>query len=173
MTSEELRTLLRKFIGVDKPTMLATVTKVDKQKRTCTVGDDGVEYFDVRLCPTTGGDNGIVMYPKIGAFILVVKVESSEDWAMVSATEYDSIEMKIDSLIANDGKNGGLVNINDLQNNLDKLRDFVKDLATNIYTWGGALDAIAGGVVTTNQTAWQVVANAFQFEKMEDEKIKH
>jgi len=173
MTNDELRQILRKFIGDEKPTMLATVKSVDKEKCTCSIEDDGIEYFNVRLRAITGKNTGIVMYPKIGTDVLVVKIESTEEWAVIYATEYESIEIEIDSLVINGGKNGGLVTIGDLKDNLDKLRDFVKDLATNIYTWGSVLDSLAGGVVATNQTAWNVIVNTFQFKDMEDTKIKH
>ena len=85
-TEAEVRQLLAGFIGIDKPTLLAKVTEVNKGDCTCTLEDDGTEYLSVRLRPVTGENNGIVLHPKIGALALAVKVESTEDWMILFAT---------------------------------------------------------------------------------------
>ena len=167
MTSEELRKALLDFIGNTNATMIATVKSVDKDKCICTAEENGVEYFDIRLRPTTGSNTGIVMYPKIGATMLSVKIESTEEWAMIYATEYDSIEILIDSLVMNDGSFGGLVKIQELTNKLNALVNVYNSHTHPVATTGTAAAQSGTAATTTAQ------AQTFNKSDYENTKIKH
>lgn len=157
-TDQEVRELLARFIGINRPTMLGTVKGVDKTENTCTVEDDGVEWLGVRLRAITGDNNGIVAYPKSGAYVLCVKVEDTEEWAVVKATEYESIEMTIESLVINDGNNGGLVKI-------DAMISWMQKVKTDLTTISTAMQSLGVPVVITTG---QPVKSDF-----ENTKIKH
>lgn len=166
-TDQEVRELLAKFIGINRPTMLGIVKDVDKTENTCTIDDDGVEWLGVRLRAITGESNGIVAYPKTGAYVLCVKVEDTEEWAVIKASEYESIEMKIESLLINGGELGGLVKIEELTN---KLNDLVTkfNAHTHITTATVGSSPTPGTIAaTTNQ------AEPFNKSDFEDTKIKH
>lgn len=138
--------------------MLGTVKYVDKTENTCTVDDDGVEWLGVRLRSITGENNGIVAYPKQGAYVLCVQVEDTEEWAVIKATEYESIEMTIESLVINSGDNGGLVKI-------DAMISWMQKVKTDLTTISTAMKGLGVPVVITTD---QPVKSDF-----EDTKIKH
>jgi len=166
-TDQEVRNLLARFIGINRPTMLGTVTDVDKIENTCTVDDDGVEWLGVRLRAVTGENNGLVAYPKQGAYVLCVKVEDTEEWAVLKASEYESIEMTIESLVINSGNLGGLIKISDLT---AKLNDLVAkfNAHTHLTTATVGSSPTPGTIAaTTNQ------AQPFNKSDFEDTKIKH
>ncbi len=157
-TEAEVRELLARFVGSNRPTMLGTVKYVDKTENTCTVDDDGVEWLGVRLRSITGENNGIVAYPKQGAYVLCVQVEDTEEWAVIKATEYESIEMTIESLVINSGDNGGLVKI-------DAMISWMQKVKTDLTTISTAMKGLGVPVVITTD---QPVKSDF-----EDTKIKH
>lgn len=147
--------------------MLGTVKDVDKTENTCTVDDDGVEWLGVRLRAVTGDNNGIVAYPKQGAYVLCVKVEDSEDWAVIKATEYESIQMTIESLVINNGDNGGLINIDAMISWMQKVYADLQTLKTQLSTWPVTGNGAPLALVF-NPTAPNPVKSDF-----EDTKIKH
>jgi len=165
--NEELRKALRDFFGDISATMIATVKSVDKNKCTCTIENDSAEYFNVRLRPTTGSNNGIVMYPKIGTTVLTVKIESTEELAVLCATEYESIEMLVDSTVLNNGTFGGLIKIQELTNRLNAL--------VNVYNSHTHPVATTGTAAAQSGTATATNAQAQQFNKSdyENPKFKH
>jgi hypothetical protein len=174
MTSEDLRKLLRDFVGTNNSTMLAKVTDINKQKCTCTVEDDGALFFDVRLRSITGSNAGIIMYPKIGSNILVVKIEDTENWAMLSASEYESIEIEINSLIINGGGNGGLANTPELKMQLDKTNEALQAIITVLT--GSPVPEQGNGSPSALQAALKIALSGKQlgdFSNIEDAKIKH
>lgn len=166
-TEAEVRELLARFVGSNRPTMLGTVKYVDKTENTCTVDDDGVEWLGVRLRSITGENNGIVAYPKQGAYVLCVKVEDSEEWAVIKATEYESIQMTIESLVINGGDNGGLLNIDAMISWMQKVYADLQTLKTQLSTWPVAGNGAPLALVF-NPTAPNPVKSDF-----EDTKIKH
>jgi hypothetical protein len=165
-TENEVRQLLAEFMGVNKPTILGTVKSVDKDECTCVIEDDGTEVPSVRLRPITGSNNGIVRFPKVGAHVLAVKVETSEDWMMVEATEYESMLINCDSIILNDGENG-LVKITEMVSWMQKVYNDLQALKTQLNTWpvvGNGSPLALVFTVTTPQPAQST---------FEDKKIKH
>lgn len=136
LTEQEVRGLLAKFIGKNAPTMLAKVTEVNKSDSTCTLTDDGAEYPEVRLQAVVGESKGIVCYPAIGALALAVKIEDTDEWMLLSATKYDSIEISIESLVINGGKLGGLVKIEELINWMNKVKIDLTAISTSLNSLG-------------------------------------
>lgn len=166
-TEQEVRQLLAQFIGVNKPTLLATVKSVDKIENICVVDDDGTEIPGIRLRCITGENNGIVAYPKKGAYVLCVKVEDTEEWAVIKASEYESIEMTIESLVINGGDNGGLVKIDAMIDWMQKVYADLQTLKTELSTWTVAGNGAPLALVF-NPTAPNPIKSDF-----EDTKIKH
>ena len=165
MQSSELRKALHDFFGNISATMIAAVKSVDKNKCTCTIENDSVEYFNVRLRPTVGNNNGIVLYPKIGATVLAVKIENSEQWAVVFATEYDSAEILIDSIVLNNGNFGGLV----------KIEELTRQLNAFVNSYNSHTHPFVGVPPTSPGTTSSILTQAQQFNKSdyENPKFKH
>lgn len=166
-TEDEVRRLLAQFVGINKPTVLATVKSVDKTENTCVIDDDGTEIPGVRLRAITGENTGIVGYPKQGAYVLCVKVEDTEEWAVIKSTEYESIEMTIESLVINGGELGGLVKIDAMIGWMQKVYTDMQALKTQLNTWPVAGNGAPLALVF-NPTAPNPVKSDF-----EDAKIKH
>lgn len=166
-TEDEVRRLLAQFIGVNKPTLLATVKSVDKSENTCVIDDDGTELPGIRLRCITGENNGIVAYPKKGAYVLCVKVEDTEEWSVIKASEYESIEMTIESLVINGGYNGGLVKIDAMIDWMQKVYSDLQTLKTQLNTWPVAGNGAPLALIF-NPTSPNPIKSDF-----EDTKIKH
>lgn len=143
-TESEIRGLFAEFCGnviKSDELMLAEVVEVDCVERTCTVLDDGVEYYGVRLQPVVEKDGGLGLFPKVGAFVLIAKIEGG-DLYVVTASEYDSITLKIDDIsllldkngiVANNGDNG-LVKINKLIEWMNKVYSDLNNLKATLAT---------------------------------------
>ena len=166
-TEDEVRRLLAQFIGINKPTLLATVKSVDKTENTCIIDDDGSEIPSVRLRAITGENNGIVGYPKQGAYVLCVKVEDSDEWSVIKASEYESIEMTIESLLINGGDLGGLVKIEQMISWMQKVYNDLQALKTQLNTWPVVGNGSPLALVFTVTTPQPVKSD------FEDIKIKH
>ncbi len=179
----ECKKLLQGIVGEpEQASYVCVVTAVSEATATCDVRRilDEKEIKKVRLNATLTQNDGLVILPKEKSTVLITHIDGDR-YFVSQFSEIDKITLNVESDIEikasgkikiNDGDNGA-VKIRDLEDNLEKLRDFVNDLATNIYSWGSALDTLAGGVVTTGQTAWQTQADTFQFKDMEDTKILH
>ncbi|MCC8146455.1 MAG: hypothetical protein LIO93_08480 [Bacteroidales bacterium] len=113
----ELRQLLSSFVkdhGNGIATLAGTVKDVNIKKCTCTISDDGADYFNVRLKPVTGTNKGLLKVPKKGSHALAVKIEESEQWMLIACSEIDKIEM--------------IVNEEDIYSIVTELIDQIKEL---------------------------------------------
>lgn len=166
-TVNEVRQKLAAFFGNPETSMLAIVKSVNKDECTCVLEDDGLEYFDVRLRPIVGQNNGLVAYPKKGAYALAIQIEGTEEWKLIEATEYESVEFLIDDFSFNSGDLGGLIKIEELTNKLNGLVQSFNS-HTHIVSTTGTAAAQSG-------TAKAVVTKAAKFKKSdyENTKIKH
>jgi hypothetical protein len=76
---------------------VARVTSLDKDKVVCDAAfvDTEVDVFNIRLRATDDStDDGLVVYPKVGSFILVAQIANNGDWIMLMGSEYDSVTIK-------------------------------------------------------------------------------
>lgn len=74
-------------------TLLATVQSVDENEMTCVLFDDDIEIYDVRLRPVLNGKESLTLFPKIGSYVLAVKIENDEDWMVVACDEVDKVRV--------------------------------------------------------------------------------
>jgi hypothetical protein len=150
-------------------TNLATVKSVDESECTCVLTDeDGQEFYDVRLRPVTGANKSLLQIPKVGSFVLAVRVESSEDWMVIACDEVDKIQLIAgdstivitgNDILINGGALGGLIKISELTTALNQL----------VNTFNTHTHAVAGSTAspTPNQAA------VFNQSAYEDDAIKH
>lgn len=144
-TESEIRGLFAEFcrsVIKSDELMLAEVVEVDRVERTCTVLDDGVEHYGVRLQPIIEKDGGFGLFPKLGAFVLIAKIEGG-DLYLVTASEYDSVVLKIDDtsllldkngIVANGGDNSGMVKIDNMIEWMNKVYSDLTNLKTQLAT---------------------------------------
>ena len=128
--------MLENFIGKNKPTILAKVVSVDEGKAVCDIDDDGKAYYNVRLSPLAGANNGILAIPKVGSYILAVQIESTDEWMILACSEYDkyiakignvTIELSGGNIVINGGENGGLVLLEAILEAINRVEDKLKD----------------------------------------------
>lgn len=149
-------------------TILGTSIDINEKERTCTVTDDGVSYYDVRLQCITGGDKGVVVIPADGSQVLMIAVEGSDEYAVVMCEKADKVLIDADTeIVINGGNNGGLVKIQELTDKINALVDAFNKHTHQVKTTGSA--------TTQTGTAAAVVTKAAKLNKSdyEDEKVKH
>lgn len=93
------------------PTMLATVKSVNEGEATCVLYDEetALDYYDVRLRPVINGKESITIYPKAGSWCLAVRLENTEEWAVVACSEADKWRLKIGDAIVEQDATGLLI----------------------------------------------------------------
>jgi hypothetical protein len=182
ITDQEVREKLARFIGVNQPTILGVVKSVDKDKCTCDIDDDGIEWLGIRLRPITGINDGVVKFPKVGAYLLAVKIETSDEWMMVEATEYESILMVCEKIEVNGGENGGLVISQKTVDELHKTITRINAIVTSLTILAAAMTATAsapvlgaalGTAITSAIAGLQTPLMVPTASSLENEKFKH
>lgn len=93
---DEIRARLREFAAEvgPAPTMLATVVSVDEDELTCVLDDENGVIPDVRLKPVLDGEEGVIIFPKVGAWALAVRIEDDAEWMLVAASEVEKYRIK-------------------------------------------------------------------------------
>lgn len=166
-TEKEIREKLAGFLGNPAATLIAVVKSVDKMERTCVLSDEEIDYFDVRLQPITAATTGGVIFPRVGTVAIAVKIEDTDEWMMISAAEYESIEISIDSLKINGGNLGGLIKIDKMIDWMGKVYTDLQTLKTQLNTW-----PVAGNSAPLALVFNVTVPNPVKAD-FEDTKIKH
>ena len=108
-THNDIRNQLEQALKGRPDTIMGRVKKVDANGLTCDIDNDGITIYGVRLQSIVGGNGGVVVYPSVGSQALCLRIEESDSYMVVSASE-------VDQIIINGGQNGGLLNISSLEN---------------------------------------------------------
>lgn len=89
-TEEQLREGLEKFAKRFGPAVsnIATVKSVDEENATCVlIDEDEQEFLDVRLRPVLTGKQSFLQVPKVGSFVLAIRIEDDDDWMVIAQDE--------------------------------------------------------------------------------------
>lgn len=92
MTLENIREQLQQMAGSVGPAVsnIAKVKSVDEGKATCTLEDeDGQEILEVRLRPVLSGKKSFLQIPKVGSFVLAIRIEDDNDWLVIACDEVE------------------------------------------------------------------------------------
>lgn len=113
---------LRAIVGKEPfPTFVAKVTKVDGAKCTVQRLFDDMEIEEVRLNCSTTENEGVVIVPKRDSMVLITSIDGRY-WFVSQCSEVEKITIDAtDKIVFNGGKNGGLVEIQELTNQLNEL----------------------------------------------------
>lgn len=132
----EIKQAIRRIAGAsDARTLLVAQVKATDGD-TCTIDFQGLELVDVRLSATTDGASGsggasskLLITPKVGSQVLVADLSGGllRDLVVVGFNELESLSLQADQVQLNGGSNGGLVNISDLK---DWMQKVVSDLSS-------------------------------------------
>lgn len=93
-TAAQIREAFEKMAKEGGPAVsnIAKVKSVDETKATCVlIDEDGQEFFNVRLRPVLTGNKSFILVPKLGSYVLAVRVEDDEDWMVIAADEIEKI----------------------------------------------------------------------------------
>lgn len=192
VTNKAARTAIKKIAGTYNKTIVdvlfATVTKVDKTTRTCTVtplsGRSDTEIDSVCLMPdnndgelkipSIGSTVGVALSTEVDAFIFAWS--DLDEWLLtIGNTTIDVVNGKT---TFNKGLLGGLVNIQVLEVALNELQTEINTLKatlqSNLTVMGIALAAVDGGVTTTQATILTATQlPQIDISQIEDTKILH
>lgn len=103
---ERARQALADFAAKFGPvqSMIAVVESVDEEEKTCTLQDNGLLYYDVRLRPVINGKESITLYPKVGAYAVAIRLEGNEEWMVAASDEIDKYRIVVgETIIETDG----------------------------------------------------------------------
>lgn len=98
MTPEQIRNRIEEMAKAHGPAVsnIAKVKSVDEDKATCVLEDqDGQEIQDVRLRPVLNGKKSFIQIPKVGTFVLAIRIEDDEDWMVVACDEVTKFQFTI------------------------------------------------------------------------------
>lgn len=93
-TPEQIREGLKEMAKNHGPAVsnIAKVKSVDETKAICVlVDEDGQEFFDVRLRPVLSGNKSFILVPKVGSYVLAVRVEDDDDWMVIACDEVEKV----------------------------------------------------------------------------------
>ena len=154
---------------MDVPAVLSgTVVEVDNEARTCNIDIDGTTLPGVLLQPVLDNTTGLVIFPKVGATALCLYNAEYDGWVLLQTTEVEqvlvnigntAIEASADGVKFNNGKNGGLVNINTLKPAFSAVVTDIAIIATALNT------LLPTPIVTTSYTLDNTT--------IEDTKVQH
>ena len=124
--------------------------------------EDGREYFRVML-----GTGSVIIKPKVDTDCLIAIVHGHEEMTfLISANEAELI-------VYNDGKNGGIPNVDGLLERLNKIEDDTNNLKTAFSNWIVAPND-GGLALKTSATTWfETQLEKTVKSKLEDTKIAH
>lgn len=187
--------------SADVHSLICVVDAVDKEKRTvdCSPIDESAPLLSVNLQANQESKHGIVVYPKVGSYVVVSFVAEGSAGVVTLTDEIDSVEVVIEQnkatlnnevatiqvgddasieitsngIVMNGGGFGGLIKIEELTKKINDLIDAFNSHTHTIPT------IITNGSATT-QTAVQVavpapLSKAVKLNKAdyEDVKVKH
>ncbi len=159
-TPEQIRAKLKEMAKNDGPAVsnIAKVKSVDETKATCVlIDEDGQEIFDVRLRPVLTGKKSFILVPKVGSYVLAVRVEDDDDWMVIAADEIEKIGYYIETSIFEIDSTGFL---------LKKENETLKKIMVDLI---GAVKAMSFTLTTpdTINGATTALVNLAQFTAIE------
>lgn len=185
-----IRDCIRLMAAPDGETvpLVCTVESVDKKTRTvdCIPLNEGAPLLGVNLQANQGSDFGLVLFPKVGAFVVVGFIAGGAAPVMLCADELESAEIVIGKMSAvidsgaitfNGGALGGMVKVAELTEKLNGLKDTVNALIstfnTHTHVTTATVGASANPGILSPPASQATPAIPFVRADYENEKVKH
>lgn len=164
-TDEQLRDAFGRLSEGAKQAQLrwATVEKVDKANGTMDVIGviDQLEYYGVQL-----GLGALSIFPVKGTVCLIGIIEGQETDAFLISAD------KVDEIVLNEGKFGGLVKVSELTDRLNLIEKDINSLKKSLSKWtpiandgGSALKTVLSSYMSSSLTETEI-------KDIENEKVK-
>lgn len=120
-TPEQIRDAFAKMAKSQAPAVsnIAKVKSVDEDEGTCVlIDEDDQEFLDVRLKPVLTENQSFLQIPKIGTFVLAVRVEDDDDWMVIACDEVEKFlwivgntKLELTDKICMEANNQNLLNL--------------------------------------------------------------
>ncbi len=186
----DLRNIIRQLAQPDGETvpLVCTVDAVDKTARTidCTPLNENAPLLGVNLQANQGSDFGLVLFPKVGAFVVVGFIADGAAPVMLCTDELERAEIVIgdssvvidsDRITINDGSLGGLVKVAELTEKLNGLKDtvntFIDLFNAHTHVTTATVGASASPGLLSAPASKAAPAQPFVRSDYENEKVKH
>lgn len=169
----ECANLLKAIMGkIPQNCFVAQVQKVDGA--TCTVvrQGDNLKIAGVRLNELSDESVGMVIKPKADSFVLVARIDDFNYYVSLYS-EIDSVDIQCDKITINGGDNGGLINIEELKKQLDKMSKRIDTIINALENSPTTAQDGGAGYKAGIVTALSSITDKEDFTNMEDDKIKH
>ncbi|GAB5524887.1 MAG: hypothetical protein Roseis2KO_27590 [Roseivirga sp.] len=165
---EQIIARLRQMLTAPHIVFPATVKAVDKDTMTCTVTPpDGVDMLDVRLKAAVEEVNeGMVEIPAIDSSVLVVIIGNRQENAFIARCS------GVEEVLFYGGENGGLIKVNELVSQLEKVNTFLDKLKSAIDQAVVVPNDGGKALQTTISTALSSLPLA-DYSNIENPKVKH
>lgn len=160
----------------------STINGID----TIDVDVDGITYHDVQLqAITEGAGKSLVIIPAKGSNVIIGNVEHGTGYVLINADKVDRILIKQandmyidvikDVVKLNGDSEGGLVQIQELKDNLDALKNYVEAMHAALPTAFSAILAStsANGALGAQSYQAAMLGQAIVIKDMENKKVKH
>lgn len=111
---------------------------------------------------------------KVTATLDAEKLEYQNDRVTLTATA-DKVEINADEIVLNGGEHKGLVKIEELQKNLDSIKQFVEGMHAALPAAFAAVGAAMAANGALGKTAYDgaMAGKVIMLEEMENDKVKH
>ncbi len=164
---------IREILGkMPKYSFIAQVVEVNGA--TCKVArlGDNMIINNVRLNELSDETTGIVIRPKTDSCVLIAVIDDFNYYVSLYS-EIDSVDIQCDKITINGGDNGGLINIEELKKQLNKMTKRIDGIMSAIEN--STTNPQDGGATykTGMISVLQSITDKEDFTNMEDDKIKH
>lgn len=174
--SREIDKLIQSLKGMGKEPPLvqlrwATCTSVDWESKTMEAKgvSDELPYYDVML-----GFGFMDVKPKVGTMCIIGVLEGQSAYTfLLNASEVEEVQINSEKTIVNEGKNGGLVNIEALTDRLNAYEKKFNDLIKAISNWVPTPNDGGAGLKTILTTWVGTKLQETKTEDIEDNKVTH
>lgn len=173
---EAIRLMVNPLIKPD--ILLAKVVEFDTDKWLATVElNTTLKIDEVRVRAVVNTElNGMFIEPKVGSYVLVGLIEGKiENLFVITFSEIVKYHLKADLIEFNGDAFGGIAKVQEIENNLNAIKDYLTTLNSAIATGISAVGAstAANGVTGANAFNSAMTGQVITFSSMENTKIKH
>lgn len=187
---EQIEEIAQKHRGRNSfPVLSGVVKAVDTDAMSCTVllstDEDETPTEEILLNVVLKGKTGFYHVPAVDAYCIVAEIDGGSTLELLKASAYDRVYMKgggkfvdvtDDAVLLNGDGKGGLVMIKELKENLDTLKDYIKNTLEPAigdgFTAVGSSTAANGA---NGKTAFDLktAAKVITLKDMENTNVKH
>jgi hypothetical protein len=167
------------------PVIIGKVVAVNIATQTCDVqpSDGGAILLDCRLKAIEDEEEeGIIIFPKVDSIVSVLCINNTSDAIVIAYSSFSSCKIVIKNvlkieisdsgdIIVNDGVNGGIIKVQALQNEIEKLNTYVSKITTVFTQW---IPTLPDGIAL--KTQMQLLVSPLPLANLgaiTNDKIKH